>query len=201
MSLRRLRGSRAGPVRTDSWLFGTEVLSRPFVLRKYGVVMSRPSGLLVLVVFSLFLAGRPASAQGDAALAPDTLTAAEQAARAAAQDWLGDVDAGAWDAAWEATAPGLRDTVAQEQWRTQRTPSRGALGTARSRRLVTSTFRDSLRRAPNAGPFVRLRYHSTFGPELYVETVLVENTDDAWQVAGYEVGPVTGQPERRPSSK
>lgn len=160
--------------------------------------MSRPSGLLVLVVFSLLFAGRPAGAQGDAALAPDTLTAAEQAARGAAQDWLGDVDAGAWDAAWDATAPGLRDSVAQEQWQTQRTQSRAALGTVRSRRLVTSSVRDSLRRAPNAGPFVRLRYHSTFGPALYVETVLVEDTGDAWQVAGYEVGPVTGRPERTP---
>lgn len=130
----------------------------------------------------------------------DTLTAAEQSARAAAQDWLGHVDAGAWDAAWDATAPGLRDTVAQEQWREQRTPTRAALGTPRSRRLVRTAARDSLPRAPGAGPFVLLRYHSTFGPELYVETVLVEETGGAWQVAGYEVGPAAGGPERNRSS-
>jgi hypothetical protein len=129
-------------------------------------------------------------------MASDTLSAVEQSARAAAQDWLGHVDAGAWDAAWEATAPGLRDTVAREQWREQRTPTRAALGATRSRRLVRTTARDSLRRAPDAGPFVLLRYHSTFGAELYVETVLVEDTGDAWQVAGYEVGPVAGRPER-----
>lgn len=129
-------------------------------------------------------------------MAADTVTAAEQSARAAAQDWLGHVDAGGWDAAWDATAPGLRDTVAQEQWREQRTPIRAALGAPRSRRLVQTIARDSLRQAPDAGPFVHLRYHSTFGPELYVETVLVEDTGDAWQVAGYEVAPVAGRPER-----
>jgi len=157
--------------------------------------MSRPSDLLVLVAFSLFLAVRPAGAQGDPVFAADTVSAAEQAARTAAQDWLEDVDAGAWGTAWEATTSGLRDTVAQEEWREQRVQVRAALGAARSRRLVQAIVRDSLRRAPDAGPFVVLRYHSTFGPALYVETVLVEDTGDAWQVAGYEVGPVTDRPE------
>lgn len=159
--------------------------------------MSRLSGLFLLVVSVLSFTACSAGAQDHVPIAPDTLTAAEQSARAAAQDWLGHLDAGAWEAAWDATAPGLRDTLAQEQWRTQRTESRAALGPARSRRLVQTIARDSLRQAPDAGPFVLLRYHSTFGPELYVERVLVEDTGDAWQVAGYEVGSVADRPERK----
>jgi hypothetical protein len=65
---------------------------------------------------------------------------------------------------------------------------------------VQTTARDSLRQVPDAGPFVLLRYHSTFGPELYIETVLVEDTDDAWHVAGYEVAPVADRPEQDWSS-
>lgn len=159
--------------------------------------MSRPLGSLLLVVVVLSLTACSAGAQDPVPVASDTLTAAEQSARAAAQNWLGHVDAGAWDAAWDATAPGLRDTVTQEEWREQRTPTREALGAARSRRLVEVTARDSLRQVPGAGPFVFLRYHSTFGPALYVETVLVEDTGDAWQVAGYKVGPVADRPEQQ----
>lgn len=159
--------------------------------------MAHPSRLLAHVAIVLSLAAGSAEAQGHAEMTPDT-SAMVRAAQTAAQAWLGHVDAGAWGAAWDGMAPGLRDTVSQEQWRTRRTESRAALGAARSRRLVRSIARDSLARAPNAGPFVLLRYHSTFGPELYVETVLVEDTGDAWRVAGYEVGPVAGRPERRP---
>lgn len=166
--------------------------------------MFRPSVPFLLIASVLSVAACSAGAQNTAPVASDpvspassdTAAAAEQPAWAAAQDWLEHVDDGAWEAAWGATTPGLRDTVAQEQWREQRIPSRAALGSARARRLVQTIARDSLRRAPDAGPFVLLRYHSTFGPELYVETVLVEDTGDAWQVAGYEVGPVTGHPDR-----
>jgi hypothetical protein len=130
-------------------------------------------------------------------MTPDT-SARVRAAWAAAQAWLGHVDAGAWGAAWDEMAPGLRDTVSQEQWRTRRTEARAALGAARSRQLVRAVARDSLARAPDAGPFVLLRYHATFGPDLYVEAVLVEDTGDAWRVAGYDMGPVVGRPGPRP---
>ncbi|MFB6278963.1 MAG: DUF4019 domain-containing protein [Salinibacter sp.] len=153
--------------------------------------------LLPPIAILLSLAAGSAEAQGHAEMTPDT-SATVRAAQTAAQAWLGHVDAGAWDAAWDEMAPGLRDTVSQEQWRTRRTEARAALGAARSRQLVRAVARDSLGRAPNAGPFVLLRYHSTFGPDLYVEAVLVEDTGDAWRVAGYEVGPVAGRPERHP---
>lgn len=173
--------------------------------------MAHPSRLLTQVAILLSLAAgsvgahprQPSGyffssigAQGHAAMTPDT-SAEMLDAQTAAQEWLGHVDTGEWGAAWDEMAPGLRDTVAQEQWRTRR-ESRAVLGAARSRRLVRAIARDSLSRAPNSGPFILLRYHSTFGPELYVETVLVEDTGDAWRVAGYEVGPVAGRPERRP---
>jgi len=155
--------------------------------------MDRSWTVLLLLAGSLSFVG-PTSAQVEDArgIPPvqDT-SAAERAAQEAAQEWLQHVDGGAWEAAWETAAPGLRDSVDQEQWRQRGTRARTALGPVRSRQLVRIQSRDSLRSSPETGAVVLLQYHSTFGAEFFVETVLAARSDEAWRVAGYEVALVT----------
>lgn len=163
-------------------------------------LMDRSWTIFLLLVGSLAL-GSSASAQVESThWAPpvqDT-SAAERAALEAAQEWLRHVDAGAWETAWNAAAPRLRDSVDQEQWRQRGTQARRALGPLRSRQLVRIQSHEAPAETPEAGPFVHLRYHSTFGSELYVETVVATNADEAWRVAGYEVALVAQGPLSRP---
>lgn len=114
----------------------------------------------------------------------------EEAARAAAQQWLQHVDSGAWSTAWNDAAPLLREDMTAEQWESRGAQARRILGPLRSRRLIRAQQRDSVRQASRSGPFVLLRYRSTFRAGLYVETILTARTDDAWTVASYEVAPI-----------
>mgnify|MGYP006283632161 CR=1 FL=1 len=118
---------------------------------------------------------------------------AKQAARVAVEEWVQHVDSGAWGAAWDAMAPGLRDTVSQEQWQTRGARARKALGPVRSRTLTWTRSRNTLSQNSDAGPFFVLQYHSVFGTDLYAETLLVVETDEGWRVAGYGVAPVEGR--------
>ncbi|MFB6271816.1 MAG: DUF4019 domain-containing protein [Salinibacter sp.] len=154
--------------------------------------------MMRLGLILLFLSGMPAPATGAtlaqlSAVEKRDTSAAEQAAR----DWLRHVDTGAWAAAWKALAPGVRDTVSQTQWTRRASARAPMLGNLRSRRLIRAQPRDSLPQVPKAGPVVVLRYHSTYGTDLYVETLLVVQTrEKGWQVAGYEVAPVAGRSGR-----
>lgn len=144
----------------------------------------RPVALLSVIVLLLAVVcpGHAQPREGNAS--------ARQAAHKAAQEWLRHVDTGAWSSAWEAAAPALRDSVAEEQWATQGARLRETLGALRSRRLARAQRRDTLQRAADAGPLFLLRYHSTFEDGLYVETLLLAPDGDTWTVAGYEVAPV-----------
>lgn len=146
-----------------------------------------------LLVVSVLLVASPARAQVNTVATGDEHAAATQAAQEAAQGWLRHVDSGAWATAWDELAPGLRDTVSQEQWRKRGSRARSTLGTSRSRQITRAQYRDTLGQSPGAGPAVVLKYHSTFGANLYVETILTLRTDEAWRVAGYEIAPVAGR--------
>lgn len=153
-----------------------------------------PCRLVLVLVASatLLLADTPAHAQEKR-----ELTATEQAAQATVEEWLRHVEGGAWETAWDAAAPGLRDSVSQEQWQTRGTRVHEALGPVHSRQLTRVQYRDTLRQASETGPVVVLQYHSTFGTDLYVETVLALRTEEAWRVAGYEIAPVAGHPGKK----
>lgn len=124
--------------------------------------------------------------QGDGLSGEASLSKAEQAA----QNWLHQYDDGALERTWRGASPILREETTQEQWRTQSTRARTQLGALRSRRLIRAQRRDSLRQAPESGPFVLLRYRSEYAAGLYVETILLSREGEAWTVAGYEVAPM-----------
>ena len=143
-----------------------------------------------LLVVSALLVASPGRAQVDTALTADEYPAATQAAQDTARGWLEHVDVGAWAIAWKEVAPGLRDTVSLKQWGRRGARARDTLRTLHSRKLTRVQHRDTLRQGSGSGPAVLLQYHSTFGTDLYVETVLTLWADEAWQVAGYEIAPV-----------
>lgn len=144
-----------------------------------------------MLVISVLLAAPPGRAQVDPVSTADAYAAATQAAQDTARGWLEHVDLGAWAIAWKEVAPGLRDTVSLKQWGRRGARARDTLGTVHSRTLTRAQYRDTLRQS--SGPAVLLQYHSTFGTDLYVETVLTLWADEAWQVAGYEIAPVAGR--------
>jgi len=195
----RRSGSRGSSARADGCTGGNEQ-KRTVVAPLFGLeCLSRnapPLDLFLFFVLSPGLAAPPGHAQIADSSSGGEHTAAERAAQETAREWLQHVDSGAWSRAWEEMAPALRDTVAQEQWKQRGVQARSPLGLARSRRLVRAQYRDSLSQKPDAGPFVRLRYRSMFGADLYVENVLAVQTDEAWRVAGYEVATMASRSER-----
>ena len=113
---------------------------------------------------------------------------AERAAVAAAEAWLKLVDAGDYEASWQASSAFFRNAVTREQWeksmRTFRTPLGGNL----SRRIKSRRYRTSLPGAPD-GQYVIIRFKSSFAQKKSaVETVtpmLEEN--GVWHVSGYYI--------------
>lgn len=157
-------------------------------------MIRRPLSSLFLCVLVPTMLCAPAQAQEPPSIEPDS---AKRAAHVAAQTWLRRVDDGAWGPAWDEAASLLRDAVPRERWRKQGARARDTLGALRSRRLARGQYRDTLRQATGAGPFVLLQYRSSFESGLYLETVLAVRADETWTVAGYEVAPVTAPANRK----
>ena len=122
-------------------------------------------------------------------IAPKTATASESeemAALKAAQAWLAVVDAGNYEASWEATAGYFRGAVTMEQWVQAMEGIRRPLGTVRSRALERKMFATQLPGAPD-GEYVVIQFNTVFeNKQTAVETVTpVLEADGRWLVAGY----------------
>ena len=138
---------------------------------------------LLALLAGLLLAG-PVRAQSDAD-APDT-----QAARAAAQEWLEQLDDRDFEDAWEEAAAPFRERTDRDAWVGAGTRLADSIGTAAARTLTSAHTRDSLRSAAGPGPFVVLTYRTRFSGGRYEERLLVVRADEDWRVAGYEVRPL-----------
>ena len=108
------------------------------------------------------------------------------AALKAAQAWLAVVDAGNYEASWEATAGYFRGAVTMEQWVQAMEGIRRPLGTVRSRALERKMFATQLPGAPD-GEYVVIQFNTVFeNKQTAVETVTpVLEADGRWLVAGY----------------
>ena len=122
--------------------------------------------------------------------APLALNAApsneEQAARKAAEQWLALIDAGDYDASWEAAASFFKKNVSKEQWHGQAGKVRGMTGKFESRTFAASQRRRSLPGAPD-GDYVVIQFRAKFANKAEaVETVTpMRETDGSWRVSGY----------------
>jgi hypothetical protein len=151
--------------------------------------MLRPVRFLTALLLLAPLVAAPAAAQPE-----DEHAAAKTKARTAAQSWLDRVDASEFGASWDAAATLLQKRIARADWVQKAEALRDTVETISGRTLARAQYRNSISRAPGDGPFVLLKYRSTFEAGRFDELLLTVREDETWKVAGYQVTPL-----RRPS--
>jgi len=124
---------------------------------------------------------------------------AKKKARAAAQSWLDRTDATEFGASWDAAAALLQNRIERADWVQTAEALRDTVKAVSDRTLAMTQYRDSLRSAPDHGPFVLLKYRSTFEAGRFDELLLTVREDTTWKVAGYQVTPLR-RPPARPSA-
>jgi hypothetical protein len=118
--------------------------------------------------------------------APAPAPEVEQAALAAAESWLGQVDAGDYAGSWDTAAAAFRMAVTREQWAAQAQAARGPLGGLEQRTVQRTAFHTQLPGAPD-GEYVVITYQTRFAnKQSALETVTpMRDPDGAWRVSGY----------------
>lgn len=148
--------------------------------------MSRILGTLTaLVVASSLLLVVPISAQPGGEHA-----AAKRQAQTAAEAWLTLVDDDKFAASWDSAAALFRERVERDGWVQRGQQLRDTVQAPSTRTLATTQYRDSLQRASGSGPFVILKYRSSFGAGRFEELLLTVREDTTWKVTGYQVTPL-----------
>jgi len=147
--------------------------------------MTRLRAALAAFLSGLLLMGTAARAQPDG-----RHTAVEEAAQAAAQEWLGHLEGPDVEDGWEEAAVSFREHTDREAWARNVARLADSLGTPAARTLASARSRDSLRTPAAEGPFVELTYRSRFADGRYEERLLVAREEGTWRVAGYEVRPL-----------
>lgn len=120
--------------------------------------------------------------------------AAEEAARQATVQWLERMDAGAFEACWEAAAPLFRERVGLEAWLREAAEARSPLGALRRRTLAATTYKTNPWGAPD-GRYVIVVYASEWeNGDIYETLSMQESADSAespesangrWLLVGY----------------
>jgi hypothetical protein len=115
-------------------------------------------------------------------------TTREEAARAAADEWLVLVDAGKYPESWDKMAAEFKSEVSKRKWKSTITEIRKPLGKRVSRKLKSAEYAKELPGAPE-GEFVVVKFDSSFeGKAAVLETVtLVLGQDLIWRVSSYKV--------------
>jgi len=124
-------------------------------------------------------------------------------ARNAAQSWLALVDGDQFGTSWDEAAVLLQNRTKRAAWIQNAERLRDSVQTVSARTLTRTQYRDTLQRASSDGPFVLLKYRSTFPVGRFEELVLTVRQDTTWKVAGYQVTPIptdtSAAPLRSPS--
>jgi len=112
----------------------------------------------------------------------------EQAAAAAAQQWLARVDQEDYAGSWQEAAEYFRNAVPPEQWEQSMRAVRKPLGALVSRQVAGTTYATSLPGGPD-GEYVVVRFQTSFAhKQAAVETVTpMLQSDGAWRVSGYYI--------------
>ncbi|MDD5308265.1 MAG: DUF4019 domain-containing protein [Deltaproteobacteria bacterium] len=110
----------------------------------------------------------------------------EKAAVAAAEKWLGIVDAGRYGESWKDAAGLFKNAVRSEQWEQSLQAVRKPLGRLVSRKVTSAAYRTSLPGAPD-GEYVVIQFETSFeNKKSAVETVTpMREKDGQWRVSGY----------------
>ncbi len=117
-----------------------------------------------------------------------TNAAVEQAATAAAQKWLMEIDNGQYAQSWQDASVFFQGGVPEQKWESNMATDRKPLGVVQSRKLASAQYVTQLPDAP-AGQYVLMRFYTSFANKKYViETVtFMLEKDGEWKSAGYFV--------------
>lgn len=131
-----------------------------------------------LAMFAL-LAGLPAAGGADEM---------QDAAEAAARQWLALVDAGDYQQSYAEASSLFRGATSESDWITAVSRAREPLGAMNGRTLTSATFMKSMPGAPD-GEYVVIQFATTFERKVAaVETVTPMKDDDGqWRVSGYYI--------------
>ncbi|HTV24696.1 MAG TPA: DUF4019 domain-containing protein [Polyangiaceae bacterium] len=126
------------------------------------------------------------TAEPAAPAAPTPEEAAQRAAQDASQTWLALVDAGQFEASWDAAAALFKSSVTKEQWNSSLKGAREPLGATSSRKLQGAEYKTQLPGAPD-GKYVVVYYDTAFAQKAAAKesVTLMEEPDASWKVAGY----------------
>lgn len=150
---------------------GDAPLMRPALWIAGGIVM------IPFVVAMLALAAPSDTPPAAAPVSEDTRPAA---ASQAAREWLQLVDAGDWQASYDATAGSFRSVNTLELWSSISEDVRAPLGPVTTRELLSE---ESIPGGPRGYHLVRFRTSFANRPDA-TETLSLDREDGAWKVAG-----------------
>src|SRR5688572_4155888 len=120
---------------------------------------------------------------------PET-TRLEQAAGAAAEQWLARSDGGDHAGAWEMGTPELRAAVRKEVWEATQTTLYRQLGRPDHRELIAAKHTTStLGPGFGQGEYVLIQYRRPFHSGTVLETLAMKRNRDEWRPAQYNLRP------------
>jgi Fe2+ transport system protein B len=137
--------------------------------------MKRIGGLILVLCVSLWIYP---------ALAPANKK--QEAAIAAAQQWLALIDAGNYAKSWQESAELFRNAISKGQWEQSLNAVRQPLGELISRKVKSAIYTTSLPGAPD-GEYVVIQFETSFvNKQSAIETVTpMSEKSGGWRVSGY----------------
>jgi hypothetical protein len=110
----------------------------------------------------------------------------EDAAQAAAESWLKQVDAGDYAGSWDQAAKAFKGAIKQADWVQMSGSVRTPLGKLVSRKLKSREYTEKIPGAPD-GKYVVIQYDTVFEHKASaVETITpMADPDGVWRVSGY----------------
>jgi len=148
---------------------------------------NKPLCLLLAGIVLLLVIVQPIRAE-------DAQSSAKQAAVAAMQAWLGEIDQGQYAQSWKDASALFQKAAASEKWVAALNSVRTPLGKCKERKLASAEYLTEVPSPPGPplkGDFVVAQFKSSFENLAYaVETVCFEKASDGtWQASGYYIKP------------
>nr|WP_269748064.1 DUF4019 domain-containing protein [Altererythrobacter lutimaris] len=137
--------------------------------------------LVVLSALSLAIIGAQPDQNTFTSKAPDAIAESDASKEGAARSWLLLVDAGDWQASFDAAGKSFQEPNTLETWRSASEQARVPLGNAHRREMIEVT---SVNAPPNGFEIVRFRTDFENRQEA-IETVTLEREGASWKVVGY----------------
>jgi hypothetical protein len=119
-------------------------------------------------------------------------TRLEQAASAAAEQWLARNDAGDYAGTWDMGSIEFRGSIRKEVWEAAQTNSYRQLGKPDRRELIAAKYTTStLALGPGfmQGDYVLIQYRRPFHSGTVLETLVMKRNGDDWRPAQYTLRP------------